>query len=125
VSGKRILIVDDERDCCDAFKHFFIKAQHSVDVAYDGLEARHLLNTHTYDFIFFDCNMPGLSGVELIDVINLRNPVARKIMISGYGHMNEEFITMLDIDQFLSKPIRLETLREIVEASGQDQTDDG
>jgi len=102
-----MLIVDDESQCCSLFKDYFSKQNYLVDVAYDGRQAKDLLECNKYDYVFFDCNMPELSGVELIKVIKENNPQARKIMISGYDLVNEEFAKYLGIDIFLRKPFSL------------------
>ena len=115
MSDKRILVVDDEKECCHFFKQYLTKRGYSVDTAYDGLAAKDLLDKNTYDCIFFDCNMPELTGVELIKVIMEKNPQAKKIMISGYDLINEDFAKDLGVDIFLHKPFSLETVREIVE----------
>lgn len=111
---KKILIVDDEKETCGVFKNYFTRRGHLISIAYDGLEAKRLLEDNKYDFIFFDCNMPELSGVELIKIIKEKNPESRKIMVSGYELMNEDFAKDLGVDIFLKKPISLEELGEII-----------
>ncbi len=111
---KKILVVDDEKDTCASFKSYFTKRGFLVSVAYDGMEAKHLLESNQYDFIFFDCNMPELSGVELIKIIDQKNPKSKKIMISGYELMNEDFAKDLGADIFLTKPISLQQVEEIL-----------
>ena len=102
---KKILVVDDEKDCCDIFKRFFSRRGHDVDVAYDGKKAKDLLDDKIYDYIFFDCNMPEMSGIELVKVIDAKNPQARKVMISGYDGIDQDFAQAVNIDVFLKKPI--------------------
>lgn len=111
---RKILVVDDEKDTCASFKSYFLKRGFLVSVAYDGMEAKNLLDNTQYDFVFFDCNMPELSGVELVKIIEEKNPKSKKIMISGYELMNEDFAKDLGVDIFLTKPISLEKLEEIV-----------
>lgn len=118
MSAKKILVVDDEKECCQLFEEYLTKRGYSVDIAYDGLEAKDLLDKYTYDCIFFDCNMPELSGVELIKVIKEKNPKAKKIMISGYDLINEDFAKDSGVDIFLRKPFSLETVNEIVKMEG-------
>jgi len=115
MSAKKILVVDDEKECCQFFKQYLTKRGCSVDTAYDGLEAKGLLDVNRYDCIFFDCNMPELTGVELIKIIKEKNPQAKKVMISGYDLINEDFAKDSGVDIFLRKPFSLETIKEIVE----------
>ncbi len=112
---KKILVVDDEKDCCDTFHRFFTRRGHHVDVAYDGKKAKDLLEYNSYDYIFFDCNMPEISGIELVKFIDVKNPQAQKIMISGYDGINKEFTDALNIDLFFKKPISLEDIQRVVE----------
>lgn len=112
---RTMLVVDDEIDCCDAFKNYFTKRGWEVHVAYDGREAEGLLKGMQYEYIFFDCNMPELSGVELVEVIKQYNPSAKKIMVSGYNLVNEDFAKNLGVDQFLVKPVSLEEAERITQ----------
>lgn len=111
---KRILIVDDEKDCCEFFKEYLESRNHVVETANDGTGAKALLEQNKYDFIFFDCNMPEVSGVELVKVIKEKNPGAKKIMISGYDLVNEDFAKDLGVDLFLTKPISLKDIEQVI-----------
>lgn len=114
MSKQKILIADDEKDCCDSFKNYFAKRDFLVHTAYDGLKAKELLENNQYVYVFFDCNMPGLSGVELLRVIQEKNPESKKIMISGYELINKDFAQDLGVDIFLKKPISLEEVEKII-----------
>lgn len=111
---KKILIVDDEKGCCEFFKIYFKNSDYLTDIAFDGRQAKYLLEDNKYAYIFFDCNMPELSGVELIKIIKKTNPKARAIMISGYDLINEDFAKELDVDAFLSKPISIEDVEKVM-----------
>ncbi|MFA5146869.1 MAG: response regulator [Candidatus Omnitrophota bacterium] len=114
--AKRILVVDDEKDCCSFINDYLAKRGYSVDVAYDGIQAKEMLDKNSYDCIFFDCNMPELTGIELVSVINKKNPHARKVMISGYEGVDENFAKKIGIDAFLSKPVILRDLETAIGA---------
>ncbi len=112
---KKILVVDDEPDCLEAMKAYFTKAGYAVDTACDGLEAVRHLGGVGYDYIFFDCNMPGLSGVEIVKVIQEKSPHAKKIMVTGYDTIDENLMKRLGVDRFFIKPVSLKTLGDILE----------
>lgn len=114
MQNKRILVVDDEPAVCDSLKSFFIKNKFDVDVAFDGLSAKNLLDYNKYNFIFFDCNMPELSGVELAKIIIQKNPEAKRIMISGYDLINEDFVKSIGVDIFLDKPLSFKKIASIL-----------
>jgi len=115
MSAKKILVVDDEKECCRSIQRYLIKRGYLVDIAYDGLEAEGYLDAHGYDCIFFDCDMPELTGIEFIKAIKKKNPEAKKIMVSGYELIDEEFAKNSGADIFLKKPFSLDIVNEIVE----------
>ena len=112
---KKILIVDDEKDFCAFMKDYLLKRDFAVDVVFDGREAKDLLEHNRYDYVFFDCNMPELSGVELAREIQKNNPVAKKVMITGYEHIDEHFSKEVGIDLLLTKPVSLKQIKEIID----------
>jgi DNA-binding response OmpR family regulator len=114
MGAKKILVVDDEKECCQMLSDFFTRRECYVDVAYDGLKAKALLDEEVYDVIFFDCVMPGLSGVELIKVIREKCPGARKILMSGYALVREDLADYLGVDVFLRKPFSLREVEEVL-----------
>ena len=115
MAGGKILIVDDEKDHCFFIKDYLSSRGYSVDVAYDGMKAAELISSNQYGFVLFDCNMPELSGIELISVINEKNPRAKKIMISGYEGIDDLFARKLGVDAFMTKPFPLEKLVSAIE----------
>ena len=115
MNKKRILVVDDEKECCDFFKEYLASRNCEIDIAYDGLNAKYLLEYKIYDVIFFDCNMPELSGVELIKIIRKKNPRAKAIMISGYDCIDEGFAKTINIEHFIQKPISLEAVKKAID----------
>lgn len=113
--GKSILIVDDEKDHCFFVQEYLSNRGYSVDVAYDGRQAAGMIARKEYGFVIFDCNMPEMTGMELISIIDSKNPKAKKIMISGYDGIDEMFAGKLGVDTFLSKPFPLEGLVNAIE----------
>ena len=114
MSTKRILIVDDEKECCDLLKDYFAKYNYIVDIVYDSKKAQIFLKDNTYEYIIFDYYMPGFSGAEVLKVIKDKNPEAKKILISGYDFLQDETINNMGIDAFLRKPFVIEDLAAII-----------
>lgn len=62
-----ILIVDDERDVCEALKESLSREGYDVDVCYTGIDALLLLNEKKYDLVLIDIRLEGrISGIDLI-----------------------------------------------------------
>ncbi|MFH0731767.1 MAG: response regulator [Candidatus Omnitrophota bacterium] len=114
MSRKRILVVDDEKACCELLKDYFVKQNFIVDVVSDGKEAQSLLQNNKYEYIIFDYSMPCFSGADLAEVIAEKNPQAKKILISGYDLANDEVAQDIGADVFLRKPFVMEDLGAIV-----------
>ena len=114
ITGKKILIVDDEESFVDFLKEYFSGAGCLVEGVLDGLEAVQCLENDNYDYVLFDLNMPGLSGVELAKMITSKNPHAKKIMITGYENIDEELMKTAGVDQVLTKPVSVAALAEII-----------
>lgn len=56
-----------------------------LNVAGDGKELMHLLNTHKPDIILLDINMPGINGLEALKRIKTYHSKIKVIMLSTYN----------------------------------------
>ncbi len=63
---KQVLIVDDMEVNRNAIKTFLFFLKFDATLAVDGLEAKKLLETKTYDLIVSDIEMPNMNGFELL-----------------------------------------------------------
>lgn len=117
----KVLVVDDERDVQVLFEQRFrkeIRNQEMVFVfAFSGEEALTYLNAHEHEavLILSDINMPGMSGLELLDHIKQKyhKPPPVVMMITAYGDAeNFEMAKKLGADEFLTKPVDFILLKE-------------
>ncbi|RZK42404.1 MAG: response regulator [Pedobacter sp.] len=69
LSGKRILLVDDNKINILLAQTVIAKYKAIVDIAYDGEEAFRLFDLNDYDLVLTDIQMPKLNGVELSKLI--------------------------------------------------------
>ena len=111
---KSILVADDEKDTCQLLEEYLALMGGKVDVAYDGKAALECLDSKAYDFVFLDCNMPELTGVELVRYLKKRKPRPKIIMMTGYGMIDEDFAKTVGADVYLKKPILLNEVKKIV-----------
>ncbi len=117
----KILVVDDEKDVKDLFLQRFRKEIRSQEVtfmfAYSGEEALDTLNSLTHEavLILSDINMPGMSGLELLEKIKSgpHKPTPTVMMITAYGD-DDNFNTAkrLGADDFLTKPVDFKLLKK-------------
>ncbi len=122
----KILFVDDERDVEALFRQKFRKeikrGELELSFAFSGDEALHLLgseNPPKFVYVFSDINMPGMSGLDLLDKIKGKFPQIKVSMISAYGD-TENYNKAIESGAkgFFTKPVDFEKLRnEIKEIS--------
>jgi len=103
----RILWADDEIDLLKPHIIFLEEKGYDVDAVNSGDEAIDLLGEHTYDIVFLDEQMPGLSGIETLEKMKITNPNLPIVMITK----SEEETIMEDaigsnIADYLIKPVK-------------------
>lgn len=116
----RILVVDDEKDVELLFKQKFRREVKSKKLdlvfAFSGQEALDLLGTDDPPkvvYIFSDINMPGMTGLELLDIVKERYPKIKVSMISAYGdQQNYEKAIQSGAKEFFTKPIDFVSLKQ-------------
>lgn len=115
----KFLIVDDERDVEMLFRQKLRKEIRSgsvdLEFAFSGREALEILDSKKPPevmYIFSDINMPGMSGLELLDIVKSRYPQIKVSMISAYGD-NDNYNRAIKsgAKQFFTKPIDFDSLK--------------
>jgi two-component system, response regulator, stage 0 sporulation protein F len=116
----KILVVDDEHDVEILFKQQFRREIRSGELelafAFSGNEALRLLESTEPPeilYVFSDINMPGMTGLELLDTVKQRYPKIQVSMISAYGDDdNYQNAIQSGAKEFFTKPINFDTLRQ-------------
>ncbi|MDI6761751.1 MAG: response regulator [Thermodesulfobacteriota bacterium] len=73
VSGKKVLVIDDELLILDLVRNIFEREGIEVDTVSNGESALNKLKKRIYDLIIIDLKMPGLDGISLYQEIVKRN----------------------------------------------------
>ena len=68
-TGKKALVVDDDRVVLKFMEKLLSREGHEVRCAQDGLEAVNMLTTFTPEIMFFDLIMPKIDGDRLIHIV--------------------------------------------------------
>lgn len=117
----KILVVDDEKDIQALFEQRFRKEIRDNFIefafAFSGEDALIYLNRHEHEavLILSDINMPGMSGLELLERIKQKylKPPPVVMMITAYGDSeNYKIAKQLGADDFLTKPVDFALLKE-------------
>lgn len=117
----KILVVDDEKDVKTLFLQRFRKEIRKDELdfmfAFSGEEALEKLKTmeHEAVLILSDINMPGMSGLQLLEIIKKEflAPPPVVMMVTAYGDEdNYNTAKELGADDFLTKPVDFKLLKE-------------
>jgi len=121
----KILVVDDEKDVQVLFEQRFRKEIRDKEMefvfAFSGEDALVYMNDHEHEavLILSDINMPGMSGLELLEKIKHKylKPPPLVMMITAYGDPeNIKIAKELGADDFLTKPVDFISLKEKLKA---------
>ncbi len=117
----KILVVDDETDVKTLFEQRFRKEIKSSEMEFafanSGEEALEYMKSHDHEavLILSDINMPGMSGLQLLQHIKQKysTPPPVVMMITAYGdNDNYQQAMKLGADDFLTKPVDFTELKE-------------
>jgi DNA-binding NtrC family response regulator len=116
----RVLLADDERAIAITLADDLRRAGLEVETAGDGLEAKAAYEQSQFDVVVTDLNMPGLSGMELLEAVKSSGTATEVIIITGYGTIDSAVDAMRKgAFDYVLKPFNndeiLEKLRKIAE----------
>lgn len=123
----KILVVDDEQDIQVLFEQRFRKEIRDKRVefffAFSGEEALERMRSmeHEAVLILSDINMPGMNGFQLLEEVKKKylKPPPVVMMITAYGDSeNHRMAKELGADDFLTKPVDFNTLKEKLNLTG-------
>lgn len=106
MNQQRILWADDEIDLLRPYIIYLTEKGYDVTTATNGQDAVDLVNAQTFDIIFLDENMPGLSGLETLSEIKLQHPEVPVVMITKSEEENLMDMAIGEkIADYLTKPV--------------------
>ena len=116
LTGKTILLADDERILTEAIARHFRRLGATVLTGFDGLEAWELLSRHAVDIVVTDAHMPGCDGLELVRRIRQCNCESPPIVIlTGDMENLAEELHHLGAEALVGKPFQRADLTSTVE----------
>ena len=113
--GKKILIVDDEKNNYAYFKATLEKTKAELLWAQNGLEAISMCESINIDIVLMDIQMPVMNGYEATQKIKLLN--SRIPIIGQTAYIRQEYkkkVIAAGCDDYLSKPIKSQKLLESI-----------
>lgn len=125
ITDKSILVAEDNAINRAVIKRILVKLGcTNIEEAVDGKEAYIACQRKHFDLILMDCNMPvmdGLTATKLIrkwEVMHNNQRKTRIIALTANATIAErERCLQCGMDDFLSKPVRMNTIRDILSPS--------
>jgi PAS domain S-box-containing protein len=113
----RVLVVDDETQIGQTMREL-LAAAHDVVAMTTGSEALAALRSgQEFDVIFCDLMMPGMSGIELFELIREERPGVEKRVVfmtgGAFTHRAAEFLASVE-NRRVEKPFSLGLIERIV-----------
>jgi len=108
---RRILVVDDNRDCADSLAELLHRHGADVVVRYDGARALDALKTFRPSVALVDIGMPEMDGYELARRLRATGRDLTIISLTGWGREKDRRLSKeAGIDHHLIKPVDFEFL---------------
>jgi DNA-binding NtrC family response regulator len=102
----RILFVDDDEDIRLGLELSLRKLHYQLEFAASPHEALRILATRPADVVISDHLMPGMTGLEFLNIVHDRFPDTVRIMLTGHADIQTAIkaINQGEIYRFLTKP---------------------
>jgi DNA-binding response OmpR family regulator len=108
-TGKKILVIDDEKHIAEAIKLNLKMLGHEVVIGINGLEGLNWWREFSPDLVIVDLMMPEIDGIGVITEIRKRDAKIPILVISAKDQVKEKVKCLsLGVDDYLSKPFDLD-----------------
>lgn len=110
-----IYIVDDEAVARNGLKLALKKKNYQVAAFDSAEEALKAIDASPPDLVLLDIGLPGMSGVEALEIIKERHPEVIAVMITAYEDVPTVVSTMKNgAYEYVVKPVQMEALLVIL-----------
>ena len=114
----KLIIVDDEQIVLDGLKFLIEDTLPDINVvatASSGREAILACDKYLPDIVLMDIKMPGINGIEAIEVIKKRHFDIRFIIISAYEQFEyAKHAVKLNVSDYILKPVNTDKVQDIL-----------
>jgi DNA-binding response OmpR family regulator len=112
----RILIVDDENTLRQTMEDLLAAGDREIVAAASGEEALAYLEDRSFDLMIVDLIMPGIDGLQVIDMAQRLSPQSKIIMLTAYGTLQSAIQAMRrGATDYLLKPTNAPEIEAAVE----------
>ncbi|AFD06171.1 response regulator transcription factor [Solitalea canadensis] len=107
----KLLIIEDEPALNQSIKEFLTSQFYLCETVTNYHDALEKINFYEYDCIVLDINLPGGSGLQLLQHLKTQNKTDGVIIISARNELDDKLTGFqLGADDYLTKPFHLSEL---------------
>lgn len=114
----KVLIADDEIKVIQLILHLIHWEEFDMEIigtTNDGKRALEIINEEHPDVVITDIRMPGISGIELAEMVRKQNESIYFIIVSGYSQFDyAQKAVKLGVEDYLLKPIKKKDLETVL-----------
>ena len=120
MSNPKILIIDDEKLLRWSLNQNLSKEGYTIIEAETGSEGLKKYDEEGPDITLLDIHLPDISGINVLEQIRAKNPLATIVMITAYGDIQTAVKTIkLGAYDFVEKPFNMEKLNILLKKAAE------
>jgi len=113
----KVLVVEDEQKVAEFIKKGLEENTFKVDIAHDGMIAKHLAFANQYDLIILDIIIPKLNGIDLAKELRVHKINTPILMLTALAKTDDKVVGFdSGADDYLTKPFEFRELLARVRA---------
>lgn len=117
---EKILVVDDEPLIRRLLQEILEKEGYEISLAEDGVAASEQIKKESFEMVITDIRMPGMGGIELLEMVNQISPSTLVVAITAHGSIENAVEAMKKgAYDYLTKPITPHQIRLIIRRASQ------
>lgn len=114
--GSSVLIVDDEPSVCQLLSNRLKHEGFQCRTCSSAEEAAGLAQEKVFDVVISDLRMPGMSGLDLLEIIRKKHPRSAFLIVTGVDDVRVGIDAMKrGADDYLAKPFQLDGVIAAIE----------
>lgn len=121
-----VLVVDDERELRESLTQSLTAMGHHVCSASQGEDALQIIQDRGIDLptsihmVLLDVNMPGLSGLEVLRLIQKKDPSITVLIITAHGNIRDAVEAMREgAYNYIEKPVQESDLQDLIKKASE------
>ena len=113
---EKILVADDEPLIRRLLQEILEKEGYEISLAEDGVAALEQIKKESFEMVITDIRMPGMGGIELLEMVNQISPSTLVVAITAHGSIENAVEAMKKgAYDYLTKPITPHQIKLIIQ----------